>query len=178
GITPRALYDALRERRIELGFTRLYGAVPEDDLHQEALFEDRLVVVAGVHSPWTRRRKITLAELLHEPWTWPSVGTNFNALIAEAFRRSGLEPPRATVYVEDVNARIMLAAIGSVLAVVTAVNLKFSARDALIKELPVVLPISHRLIGVITLKNRTLSPLAQLFIEHSREVSEALAKRR
>jgi hypothetical protein len=31
--------------------------------------------------------------------------------------------------------------------------------------------------GVVTLKNRTLSPVAQLFIEHAREVAKPLAKR-
>jgi DNA-binding transcriptional LysR family regulator len=174
-VAPPALYDELRERRVEVGFTRLYGTVPEDDLHREALFEDRLVVVAGMDNPWTRRRKITLADLAHEPWTWPSVGTNFDSLVAEAFRESGLEPPRATVYAEDVNARIMLAATGRFLAVVTAVNLRLSAKHASIKVLPVALPTSYRHIGLITLKNRTLSPLAQLFIEQGREVAKTLA---
>lgn len=32
-------------------------------------------------------------------------------------------------------------------------------------------------IGIITLKNRTLSPLAQLFIDCAREVAKPLAKR-
>jgi hypothetical protein len=33
-------------------------------------------------------------------------------------------------------------------------------------------------IGIVTLKNRTLSPVAQLFIEHAREVAKPLAKRK
>jgi len=102
----------------------------------------------------------------------------FDTLVGEAFRASGLEPPRATVYAEDVNARIRLAATGRFLANMTAVNLRFSDRQASIKVLPVELPTSHRQIGLITLENRTLSPLAQLFIEHSREVSKARPKRK
>ena len=39
-----------------------------DDVHTEILFEDRYLVVAGAASPWARRRKITLAELVNEPW--------------------------------------------------------------------------------------------------------------
>src|SRR5262245_23117062 len=39
-----ALYDELRERRIELGFARIYGPVPGGDVDQDVLFEDRLVV--------------------------------------------------------------------------------------------------------------------------------------
>jgi len=33
-------------------------------------------------------------------------------------------------------------------------------------------------IGIVTLKNRTLSPVAQLFIETAREVAKPLAKRK
>jgi hypothetical protein len=45
-----------------------------------------------------------------------------------------------------------------------------------IKMLPVDLPTTRRQIGIITLKNRTLSPLAQLFIQGARDVARLLAK--
>jgi hypothetical protein len=32
-------------------------------------------------------------------------------------------------------------------------------------------------IGIVTLKNRTLGPVARLFVEHAREVAKPLAKR-
>jgi hypothetical protein len=32
--------------------------------------------------------------------------------------------------------------------------------------------------GIVTLKNRTLNPVAKLFIEHAREVAKPLAKRK
>ena len=44
--------------------------------------------------------------------------------------------------------------------------------------LPVELPMARVPIGIVTLKNRTLSPVAQLFIEHAREVAKPLAKRK
>jgi DNA-binding transcriptional LysR family regulator len=171
------IYDELRERRIELGFAGV-GAIPEDDVHQEVLFEDRLVAVAGMDNPWIQRRKVRLAELVKEPWTWPSAGTMFDAQVVEAFRTSGLEPPRAIVYAADINTRIRLAANGRFLAIVLAGNLKSFGKHPPVKVLPVELPTSYRQIGLITLKNRTLSPLAQLFIEYGREVAKPPAKRK
>jgi hypothetical protein len=44
--------------------------------------------------------------------------------------------------------------------------------------LPVELPIASVPNGIITLRNRTLSPVARLFIEHAREVAKPLAKRK
>jgi len=173
-----AVYEELRERRLELGFVRLSAIEGGEDLHQEMLFEDPLVVVAGADNPWTRRRKIKLAELLDEPWTWSSPGTVFDALVVEAFRAAGLEPPRATVYAEAINMRTRLAATGSFLAVVPASMLRFYTKHASIKLLPVELPMTQRSIGIVTLKNRTLSPLAQLFIKTAREVAKPLQKGR
>jgi hypothetical protein len=43
--------------------------------------------------------------------------------------------------------------------------------------LPIELPMTQRSVGIITLKKRTLSPLAQLFIECAREVAKPLSRR-
>jgi LysR family pca operon transcriptional activator len=44
--------------------------------------------------------------------------------------------------------------------------------------LPVDLPIPRAPIGIVTLKNRTLNPVAQLFVEYAREVAKPLAKKK
>jgi len=174
GGTP-ALFDELRARRIELGFAQLSGVHAEEDMDQDVLFEERLVVVASMENPWARHRKIKLAELVNEPWTWPSAGTAFDARIVEAFRESGLQPPRATVYTDAINMRTKLAANGRFLAVVPAYIMRFPEHPSL-KVLPIELPTTHRQIGIITLKNRMLSPLAQLFIDCAQDIAKTLAK--
>jgi len=173
-----ALRDALRERRIELGLARLSKNSTEDDLDAEILFEEPLVVVAATDNPWARRRKIKLAELVNEPWTWSSPGTMFDALVVDAFRASDVEPPRAAVYAEAISMRMRLAATGPFLAVVPASMVRFYAEHASIKLLPVELPMTQRSIGIITLKNRTLSPLAQLFIDCARQIAKPLSGKR
>lgn len=139
------------------------------------LLEEPLVVVAGAGTPWARRRRIELAELVHEPWTWPP-GPMINSLIVDAFRARGLEAPRAAVYADAFNMRIRLAATGRFLAVVPVGSLRFRSKDPAIKLLPVDLPNTKGRIGIVTLKNRTLSPLAKLFIECAREVAKPLGK--
>jgi hypothetical protein len=44
-----------------------------------------------------------------------------------------------------------------------------------IKALPIDLPNIQIPVGIITLKNRTLTPVAQLFIDCAREVAKLLA---
>jgi DNA-binding transcriptional LysR family regulator len=52
----------LRSRQYDLVFARLYQPLTSvvDDLNVERLFDDPVVVVAGKHSPWARRRKVRL----------------------------------------------------------------------------------------------------------------------
>jgi DNA-binding transcriptional LysR family regulator len=173
-----AVYDELRERRIELAYADIPRPALEDDLDTEVLLEDPLAVVAGMSNPWTHRRKIELAELVNEPWTWPKPGTVLDSLVIEAFRASGLKAPRAAVYAEAINLRTRLAATGPFLAVVPASMMRIPGQHSSIKMLPVELPATHRKIGIITLKNRTLSPLARLFIECAREIAKPFAKTR
>jgi DNA-binding transcriptional LysR family regulator len=45
-----------------------------------------------------------------------------------------------------------------------------------IKALPVSLPDQHRNVAIVTLKGRSLSPAAQLFIECAREVAKPLVR--
>jgi LysR substrate binding domain len=100
----------------------------------------------------------------------------FDSLVIDSFRANGLTPPRATIYVEDHHMKIKLAATGRFLAVVPASVLRFSTTRGSIKILPVELPTTHRPIGIITLKNITLSSPAQLFIKCVREVAKPLAE--
>jgi DNA-binding transcriptional LysR family regulator len=81
---------------------------------------------------------------------------------------------RASVYTHATNVRIRLAPTGRFLAVITPSLLKLSTNHMPIKILPVELPQTQRQIGIITLKNRTLSPLAQCFIECAREIAKLL----
>jgi len=54
--------------------------------------------------------------------------------------------------------------------------LRGAAKQMSIKRLPVELPGNRRPVGLVTLKDRVLSPVAQLFVEHTRAVARTMAK--
>jgi DNA-binding transcriptional LysR family regulator len=175
--TGNVLLEQLRERCIELGFDPLSELVGEDDIDVELLYDLPLVVVAGVDNPWLRRRKIRLAELVNEPWTWPPPGSRYDSLVVEAFRANGLKPPRPAVYTHAINLRISLAATGPFLAVIAQGSVSISSKYPSVRIIPVDLPTTHQGVHLLTLKQRPLSPLAQRFIDCAREVAKPLAKR-
>jgi DNA-binding transcriptional LysR family regulator len=148
----------------------------DDDVVSEVWFQNRLYVVAGLQSRWCRRRKIKLAELANEPWALPPPDSLVGALVADAFRTSGIEFPRRGVATGSIHLLNALLAKGPHLAIYSDTVLRFGSSLPPLKVLPVTLPIPPLPVVIMTLKNRTLSPLAKLFIECAREVVKSLAK--
>ena len=56
--------------------------------------------------------------------------------------------------------------------------LQFYTNRFALKRLAIELPIEPFSVAVVTLKNRTISPVAQLFVDCAREIAAPLAKRR
>ena len=91
-------YRTLEERTVDLVVAPIFAEIDEQHLHAEILYDEPLVVVAGGQSPWARRRKIGLADLEQATWTLPPLDSLYGSVVAEAFRASGLDIPRATVF--------------------------------------------------------------------------------
>jgi DNA-binding transcriptional LysR family regulator len=68
-------------------------------------------------------------------------------------------------------ARIALVAKGHFLSMASESVLRFGGWERSIKVLPIDLAANGGVVGIFTLKNRTLTPVAQLFIDCAREVA-------
>ena len=185
---PRIVFDvlsgpeadarrALEERTVDLVIGRMFALIAEDHLSAEVLYDDPFVVAAGMRNPWVRRRKIELAELVNDPWVLPPADSPFGFVIKEAFHAAGLAVPPSTVIVSAVPMRNALLASGRFLTIVPSSVLRFSADKPAYKALSIELPIARRPIGVLTLKNRMLNPLAQCFIDCARDIAKPLARK-
>jgi DNA-binding transcriptional LysR family regulator len=85
---------------------------------------------------------------------------------------------RASVVAFSLEMTINLVNTGRYLAIHPESVFSFPTKQPFIRKLPVELPITNAPIGILTLKNRTLSQAAQLFVDYAREVVKPLAKRR
>lgn len=172
------LLRKLTERNVELVITRSTEALADELSYAGGLFEDNVVVAGGVQSPWARRRSIKLKELVNEPWVLPADGSAVGTIIRDAFRARGLKLPAATVVMESANIRGRLAATGRFLTVIPEFSLTIPGGEPSLKALPVNLPGARRTMRVVTLRNRSLSPLAELFIDSMRALVKPLARAR
>jgi DNA-binding transcriptional LysR family regulator len=146
----------------------------EDDLNVEILFEDHLVLAAGRQTGWARRRKIDLAELVNEPWILPAANTWNYACVVGAFQSRGLDLPKITLTAQSWLLRTYFLGQGDYIAAFAASALRAGAGRFGLKDLPVALPRNPAFMSIVTLKNRTLSPLAERLVQHIREVTGKL----
>jgi len=171
------LCGMLRERKLDLVVGRVPSHVFGEDLISESLFDDRIKVVAGLQSPWARRRQIKLAELSDEPWLMPEADNIATALISESFRAVGLSPPTPRVVSNSVTLRVRLVETGGFIAVLPESTLRFGAERMRIKILPVRLRAEGPPGVAISLKNRTPNPIARLFVDELRAFANPLMKK-
>jgi DNA-binding transcriptional LysR family regulator len=170
------LCGMLRERSLDVVIGRVPKSVFGEDLTSEFLFEDELRVVAGVNSPWARRRSIGLADLRDEPWLMPESDNIATALISEGFRAAGLTPPTPHVVSNSVTLRIRLVESGRFIAALPDSTLRFAGARMQIKILPVVLTRQAPPAVAISLKHRTPNPIAKLFVDELRALANPSAK--
>jgi DNA-binding transcriptional LysR family regulator len=168
---------SLHQRLIDFAIFRLATPLADhqiiDELHVELLFNDQLVVAAGRQNQWTRRRKIDLAELIAEPWILPAPNTWNYIELAAACRARGIDMPKARLDTVSTAVRVNLLAAGPYIATFPNSSLRLFADRFALAALPVELPTRPWPVALVTLKNRTLSPVVERFLECIREVTKS-----
>src|SRR5262245_54533374 len=176
GASDPQIVQALRQRHLDIFISRVANETVDDDLNLETLFNEPFLVAAGQQNPWARRQGIELRQLVDQPWVLPRPETLVGSLVADMFRANGCDLPRNAVLCNSMQLNHALLATGRYFAVYSNSFLQLSAKMLGIKVLPVKLQMQSKPAGVVTLKNRTVSPIAKLFIAEPREVGKAFSR--
>jgi len=170
---------ALRERRYDCVLIPLrIGLLDKalDDLTVEILYDDAVIVAASAHSKWARRRKIDLAELIDEPWVLAGPTAWSRQKSEEVFRVASLSRPDPRIATDSIILRARLIVGSPYLGMfMTSVLRRLIADNYALTALPVDLHANTQSIAIVTLKNRTLSPVVERFLVCVREVAASFA---
>ena len=89
--------------------------------------------------------------------------------------QGGLEPPKARIKSFTIDIHLGLLATGKYVSIAPLSMLRMCAQRLSIKALPIELKHRPSSVAIMTLKDRTLSPVAELFIRYAREVAKQFA---
>jgi DNA-binding transcriptional LysR family regulator len=174
---PATNLPGLHERKYDCSLLRLDTPLSDaplpDDVKVDVLFNDKLVIAAGLNSPWARRDKVDLAELVDEDWILPPPDTWNYVCLAEAFRARGLDMPKTNLVSFSLSLRTHLMAAGPYLSVFAGSVMRINAHRFQITVLPIDLPVRPWPVVIASLKYRTLSPVVERFIACTREVAKS-----
>jgi DNA-binding transcriptional LysR family regulator len=175
--SPAINDPGLRERRFDLVLGRkpMRQQTFSDELRVEFLFDDHLIVAAGRHTAWARRRRIALAELADQPWVLPPKDYSWTyGFVADAFRARGLAMPEVGLMTFALPLTLHYLATGPFITVLPNSVALLHAGSEHIKALPVEFPACSWPVAIVALKNRTLSPVAERFIDCARDAVKRL----
>lgn len=165
-------YRELRERKLDLIIGRAEHPFTDNTLNADMLLHHKHIVVTGARSPWARRRKIQLSDLVDARWVRPPQRSPLIAIHSEAFAACGLDLPPASVETFSLHVAFHLIANEGFVAMLPGYT-RVLCKLRSLKVLPIDLAIERWPLALVTLKHRTLNPAAQLFIECAREVAKS-----
>lgn len=163
-------YGDLRARNVELLIGRSHRPIVETDLDVENLFNDQFVVVAGADTRFAKLDEPTFAEILDEPWILPPRDSVPGHVVWQIFEEGDVTPPTARITSLSLQLTTGLIAKGNFVGILPSSVVKLSAYQSQLKILPIKIAQRFLATDLITIRNRTLSPLAGLFIQCTREV--------
>jgi len=144
-------------------------------LHYEAYDEDEIIVVAPADHPLTRKKRVSLDDLLMEPWIIREEGSGTQIAVEKALRRKGkslkqfnvvMEMGSTSSVKEGVKAKLGLSFISGRATEGEVLQGSFSRIDVEGFE-----PISRQ-IYIVSHRRRTLSPMATEFLRFLKSKKE------
>jgi len=132
-------------------------------------------ISVAVQSPFASRRKVDLIELANEPWILTPPGAAIYNYIIREFRTRGIPEPTTIIGTQTAGLRGDLLATGTYVAPLPRSIFELYAKQFPLMALAVDLPTREWPIALVTLKDRTLTPIVQRFVDATRQAATGLS---
>lgn len=163
------LLKSLRRGDVDLVVAEVPSMESARDLRVIPLTSDRLRVACRAGHPLTRRKRITMQQLLDYPWSMPPASTHTTRRLHALFVAAHLPPPETAVETESMAFLIQTVLNSDVITLTVAGTLDMpEAKD--MRLLTVAGLTSRREAGVVMRKDGFLSPAAEAIVEELRQI--------
>lgn len=164
----------LRSGDIDVVFGALRPADAVQGLVTEALFSDRIGIMARTGHPLAQKRKLALQDLLDQPWILPRPNAPGRRLVEALFRNAGLELPAPSVETGDLPMLRQLLNSSDMITAISPHQLMFEVADGSLTELPVQIGATTRQIGFTLRQGSALSPSALAVLDAIRAQAQGM----
>ena len=171
----RQLVQRLLQGHLDIVVARLLDAESAGELVYEPLaFDEPHAVIASARHPLAGHASLRLADLIDQPWIVPPPGSLVREKLAAMFLQLGLPQPVDLVETSSLPMITALLEQGRMVVALPEVAVASYCNAGILKVLITDLPVGIGGFGLITRRNRELSPGARLMLGTLREVAEKL----
>ncbi len=171
----RQLVQRLLQGHLDMVVARLLDAESADELVYEPLASDEPhAVIASACHPLAGQAHLRLEDLIGQPWIVPPPGSLVREKLAAMFLQQGLPQPVDVVETSSLPMITALLEQGRMVVALPEVAVASFCNAGILKVLMTDLAVGMGGFGLITRRNRELSPGARLMLGTLREVAEKL----
>lgn len=174
GQSPELINFFLMERLVDFVVVRPYKLPLPPGIDGEPLFHEHMQIAVSHASPLAKRRHIDLEELIDAHWILSRNEILPETPLLEALSARGLPLPKQIIHSGSLTTRYTLLDTGRFVTMVPHSLLPFGRHGEMFKTLPITLPPWRTPTMILTLRDRTLSPAAQLVLSELRALAQPL----
>ena len=158
--TSDVLIEKLSQNKLDILVARLFAQHDKSDLRYEVLTEEPISVVARPGHPLLNATGLTLIDMAEAGWIVPPAGSVLRHRFELMFQEIGLRAPVNLIETGALLFTTKMLQKSDILSVLATDVARYYAEHGLMAVLPIDLPCQMEAFGIITRRDRLLSPAA------------------
>ena len=168
------LAERLQRGELDIVIGRVLGVAGAADLVFEALAGETHRVFARSSHPLRHKRRLSLDDLIDEPWILPRAGSLLRNRIDSMFVHRGLGLPRNVVETGSIPVITSLLQSTDMVSPLQPETIVPYRESGLLAELPVELEVQMEPFGIVTRRGHRMSPSAEAMLDSLRTAARRL----
>jgi len=171
------LLPRLRVGELDLIVGRLEPGYASPDLQTEALYEERMAIVARPDHPLCAMPRPAWSDLAGVAWIVPPAWASSRIKLNQMFYKHGLNPPADIVESASFLVTLTFVRERGTLGFLASTVARHFEREGLVRVLPLKVPMELPPVGLISLAGRLRTPTTERLVDCLRQVAKSLRQR-
>jgi DNA-binding transcriptional LysR family regulator len=170
--TSDVLIEKLSQNKLDILVARLFAQHDKSDLRYEVLTEEPISVVARPGHPLLKATGLTLTDMAESGWIVPPAGSVLRHRFELMFQEIGLRAPVNLIETGALLFTTKMLQKSDMLSVLATDVARYYEEHSLMAILPIALPCQMEAFGIITRRDRLLSPAAEVMLRAIRATAQ------
>ena len=172
--TSDVLIERLSQNKLDILVARLFAQHDKSDLRYEPLTDEPISVVARSGHPMATARTLTLGDIAEAGWIVPPAGSVLRHRFELMFQELGLRAPVNLIETGALLFTTKMLEQSDMLSVLATDVARYYASHDMLSILPIEPPCQMEAFGIITRRDRLLSPAAEVMLRAIRATAQTV----